>query len=169
MIKIRDKSCSSHKSRAWGTSEAEAEQCQGRIHPLDPHNGAVYTSIDTSHKTHYCYTDTALHCYPCSVLAAMTRGGGRQRRGPGGGGEKTDHYLIIPGYYDRAKLLHRHSLTATHIVFFFSCFYVTMRKSLSMNSYLCSVGNFEWQFADYVWGAIVVVTQLLFKFSEKGT
>ena len=124
MIKIRDKSCSSHKSRAWGTSEAEAEQCQCRIHPLDPHNRAVYTSVDTSHKTHYCNTDTALHCYPCSVLAAVTRGEGDRGRGPGGGGEKTDHYLIIPCYYDRAKLLHRHNHSLLHTLYFlflFSC------------------------------------------------
>ena len=127
MIKIRDKSCSSHKSRACGTSEAEAEQCQGRIHPLDPHNRAVYTSVDTSHKTHYCYTLTllyiathvvSLHCYPCSVLAAVTRGEGDRGRGPGGGGEKTDHYLIIPCYYDRAKLPHRHTHSLLHTFYF---------------------------------------------------
>ena len=136
MIKIRDKSCSSHKSRAWGTSEAEAEQCQCRIHPLDPDNRAVYTTVDTSHKTHYCYTLTLL--YISTHVVSWLRwqeGEGDRGRGPGGGGEKTDHYLIIPCYYDGAKLLHRHSLTSIHIVFFFSCFHVTMRKCLSMNSW----------------------------------
>ena len=119
MIKIRDKSCSSHKSRAWGTSEAEAEQCQCRIHPLDPDNRAVYTTVDTSHKTHYCYTLTLL--YISTHVVSWLRwqeGEGDRGRGPGGGGEKTDHYLIIPCYYDRAKLPHRHTHSLLHTFYF---------------------------------------------------
>ena len=76
--------------------------------------------IYTSHKTHYCYTLTLL-CITTRVLAAVTRGGGRQGLGPGGGGEKTDHYLIIPGYYGGAKLPHRH----THSLYYSFPFFMS--------------------------------------------